>query len=218
MADVLEGAKPVDLSPFKAALGKGAKVYCGLAVVVKRDGDSAHWEKHTEDNGDTDILVEVDLMPTGEPLTVRLGAAAAGNGWGLWSVPPVGAEVIVAFPDGEMDGMDPVIIRVLSSGKVPDALDGDTLVLIAPKKIIIASQNDKTYVGSEDGTGTEPMVLGNSLETRLSDLEAKFVAHVHPFTGTIDTVHSTCAGTSTATSSTLPHSGDNIKAQKGEVK
>lgn len=141
MSEDLQGAKPIDLSSMKSALGKGAKVYCGLALVVKRAGESAHWEKHTEDDGGTDILVEVDMMPTGEPLTCRLGAAAAGNGWGVWSIPPVGAEVIVAFPDGEMDGMDPVIMRVLSSGAVPTALDATTLVIAGAKKIHIESQD-----------------------------------------------------------------------------
>lgn len=148
MAEPLQGAKPVDLSSMKEALHKGAKIYCALGVVVKRAGDSAHWEKHTEDDGSTDILVEVDVMPSGEEITCRLGAAAAGNGWGVWNIPPVGAEVIVTFPDGEMDGMDPVIMRVLSSGNVPSTLDETTLVIAGAKKIHIESQDGDVEISA----------------------------------------------------------------------
>jgi hypothetical protein len=47
-------------------------------------------------------------------------------------------------------------VAVLSSRNVPGALDEDTLVLLNPKKVIIASKDDKVYLGSVDGTGTKP--------------------------------------------------------------
>jgi hypothetical protein len=69
-------------------------------------------------------------------------------------------------------------------------------------------------------SGLEPAVLGDSLQTRLADLESKLLSHTHVLTGS-----ATCAagggaitGSATPTSVTLPHQTDNIKASKVEVK
>lgn len=69
-------------------------------------------------------------------------------------------------------------------------------------------------------SGTQPAVLGNSLETRLADLETQYLSHTHIVSGT-----NTCpagggaiAGTGAATTATLSHNTDNIKASKVEVK
>lgn len=200
------------------------RVHVCVGLVVKRPNETSHYEIIKDDAGSpVDVSVEVDLMPRGEAVTARLGALAGGPGCGIWRIPPAGTEVVVAIPRGEPEN-GPCIVGCLSTRGVPSALDGDTLVLINPGKVIMASKNDKVYVGSEDGTGTQPMVLGNSLETRLSDLESKFVGHTHAFAATATYVTGTGpgtsapAGTSAPTTSTLPHSGDNIKAQKGEVK
>jgi hypothetical protein len=201
------------------------RVHVCVGLVVKRPNDDAHYEIVKDDAGaPVDVLVEVDLMPRGEAVTARLGALAGGPGCGIWRIPPAGTEVVVSIPRGELEN-GPCIVGELSTRGVPGALDQDTLVVINPGKVIVASKNDKVYVGSEDGTGTQPMVLGNSLETRLSDLEAKFIAHTHPVpaedvhTGAPPVLVGTTAGGATSpTTSTLPHSTDNIKAQKGEVK
>lgn len=67
-------------------------------------------------------------------------------------------------------------------------------------------------------SGNEPMVLGNTLQTRLADLEAKFVAHVHPVVfGACTAGGTTGTAPTSATTSTLPHSGDVIKSTKAEV-
>jgi len=67
-------------------------------------------------------------------------------------------------------------------------------------------------------SGTEPAVLGNKLETRLADLESKFINHVHTTAlGACTAGGATGSVASTPTTSTLPHSGDVIKSGTTEV-
>jgi phage gp45-like len=70
-------------------------------------------------------------------------------------------------------------------------------------------------------SGTQPAVLGDTLETRLADLEAKFLAHMHQVSGATSAPVTGCPGTFTgaaaATTSTLPHAADVIKSSNTEV-
>lgn len=110
-----------------------------------------------------------------------------------------------------------------------DLEDGETALYSAevPKGVHLdkdgnvnanAKSGKKVNVGSPDGSGAEPAVLGDTLETRLHDLELKFLAHTHqvPYSWTGTPGSSTA--TAGATSSTLPHDGDNIKASNVTVK
>jgi hypothetical protein len=219
------GAKPLEMQALRKIL-EDRRMWCGLGLVVKRDGETSHFEIETDDSGNpSDVLVEVDLMPEGIPVTARLGCGAGSLGSGGWKIPAPGTEVVWMAPHGEMEA-DVMIVGTLATRAVPGALDADTYVLVQPKNLIIASQDGsgKVKVGSPDGSGTEPAVLGNSLETRLSDLESKFTAHVHAIPALAVALPPavpspiTATGTTAATTSTLPHSGDNIKAANVEVK
>lgn len=68
-------------------------------------------------------------------------------------------------------------------------------------------------------SGTQPSVLGNALETRLADLEAKFLTHQHIVNTTSGCTAGGASATGSAvhTASVLPHSGDVIKSSIVEV-
>lgn len=141
-----------------AELVRDERVWCGVAVVVKRDGESSHYEITS-----SDVFVEVDLMPSNIPLTCRLAAAAGGPGSGLWRVPPVGAEVAVCIPGGELEA-EAMIVGVLSSGTAPSGLDADTMVLINPKNVVIRSDNGDVSIDAHgkvhlqtSGGGAQPI-------------------------------------------------------------
>jgi len=153
-----DGAKPLEVAAIKRAL-EDKRMWCGLGVVVKRDGDASHFENEVNDSGSkVDVLVEIDLMPEAIPVTARLGCGAGSLGAGGWKIPKPGAEVIWMAPHGEMES-DIMIVGTLSTNSVPSALDEDTFVLVQPKNLIIASQDasGKVYLGSADGTGTQPI-------------------------------------------------------------
>lgn len=157
----MSGARTPEMSQVREVLTDD-RTWTAIGVVVSRGGD-AHYEIVHDDGGNpVDVLVDVDLMPRGEYVTARLAASAGGPGAGLWRIPPVGTEVVVVVPGGELEG-GPVVIGVLSSRNVPNALDKDTLVLAHPGKVILYSSQDKVYLGSSDGTGTKPVALKDHL-------------------------------------------------------
>lgn len=164
-----DGAKPLELSLLKEAL-KDRRVWCGLGLVVKRQGDSSHFQINN-DNGD--VYVEVDLMPEGTPLTCRLGSFGGGPGTGVWRIPPEGTEVVVAVTQGEVSEQC-AIIATLSTGAVPTALDGDTFVLFNPKKVHIESKDDKVEIVAKgdvtvDSQGTVNIQNGSKGIARKED-------------------------------------------------
>lgn len=126
------GSKPAELAEARAALDDG-KAWCALGVVTARE-DGAHFELTA-----TDVLVEVNLQPHGEPITARL-AVAGGPLQGFWYVPPVGAEVAVLLQDGEID-QDPMIVGILSTNQVPSQLAEDTAVLVVPTNLQVIATN-----------------------------------------------------------------------------
>ncbi len=131
-----------------------SRVHSCLGLVVSRDG--SHFA--IEDN---DVLVELDLVPNEEPVTARMGVVGGGQGVGIWFVPPVGSEVAVLVPDGEL-ACGPVIVGVLSSGGLPDGVAEGVTVIANSSKVLI-----------HDGSGgTFPLVT-----------KAAYEAHVHA-TGT----------------------------------
>lgn len=148
-----DGAKPIEVSSMKKAL-EDRRFWCGLGLVVKRDGDPSHFEIEIDANGNpVDVLVEIDLMPEKTPLFARLGAGMGSLGSGGWKIPAPGTEVAVMIPTGDIEA-DPIIVAALSSGSVPSALDADTYVLVQPKNVVIASSDagSKVKLGAPDGS------------------------------------------------------------------
>ena len=77
------------------------------------------------------VLYDVTLLPGGTPETARDGLLYGGSGYGLFRKIPIGAEVLVAIPDGDPDS-GPVIIAVLWSEADPppaDATESEVFVL-----------------------------------------------------------------------------------------
>jgi hypothetical protein len=115
----------LDPAPFRELVDTG-QVVLSRALVV-REGTS-HFEIV---DGGADVLVDVQLMPSGQPCTARLGGLGGGPGRGCWAIPPVGAEVIVGVPRGSLEA-GVVILACESTGQVPDGLGETTYVVCVP--------------------------------------------------------------------------------------
>jgi len=157
------GRRRVDLGAMREALADG-KVYTGIALVVERDGSHFTIE-------DGDVLVELELMPSEEPLTARMGAAGGGSGVGIWFIPPAGSEVAVLVPDGEL-ACGPIIVGVLSSGALPaDVAAGVTV--IANSSVLV----------TDGTTGAEELATKADLQTVRDELHT----HEHMYIPTSGT-------------------------------
>lgn len=118
------GSAPVPLEQLRE-LVRGHGAWCVVGVVTDRNGQG-HFEIE-----DGDVRVDV-LLQSGEHVWARLGGIAGGSGVGIYSIPDPGAECLVALPDGRKDG-EALLVGFLSTGKLPDGLDGSGTVIIAVK-------------------------------------------------------------------------------------
>lgn len=150
--------KRFDMSEMIKALEDAGFVrgfFSCLGVVKAAQDGGQHFDLDEED-----LTVEVELMPSRMQISARVGTVAGGSGCGIWKVPPVGAEVLVAVPDGDMD-FQPTIASWYSSGQLPEDIGEDVIVIAAPAggKVLI-----------HDGSGSvQPLVT-----------KAEFDAHKHP--------------------------------------
>lgn len=131
--------RAIEMSEIKTAARDG-RVWCEIGVVAVLDNESSHYELLKNDSGSTiDVLVGVKFGHSGEQVLCRLGMTAGRQGgFGLWTIPPVGTEVLVHIPQGEYEA-DAVIVAMASSGGVPSQLDDTTIVLSNAKNIVIDS-------------------------------------------------------------------------------
>lgn len=136
-------------------LGFSRGFFSCLGIVQAAQDGGVHFDLDTED-----MTVEVQLMPSEVILTARVGTVAGGFGAGIWLPPPVGAEVLVAIPDGDLE-FQPTIASWYSSGKLPEDIGATTLVIACPP-------GGKIFV--HDGTGSVDQVV----------LKSAYEAHVHP--------------------------------------
>jgi hypothetical protein len=162
----------IDPAVLREMLDDG-KVHVQRALVVL-EGPS-HFEIV---EGGADVLVDVELQPSFVRCTARLGGLGGGAGRGFWAIPPVGAEVIVLVPDGDLEA-GPVIVGAESSGQVPDGLGPTTFVICAPAggQLLV-----------HDGTAGEAVALATmddvtSVRDSLDAAVTVFNAHVHPAPG-----------------------------------
>lgn len=147
----------LDMSEVREAVADG-RVWVGLGKVVNRDGGD-----HYQFDADVGVLVEVDLMPSETSLLCRLGGFGQGGAQGVWRIPPVGTEVVVGVVDGEVDA-SPCILAVLASGDVPDELDGDTLVVKAPRVVVIAADGP-VEIGEQGLVTADGLVHGSGVDS-----------------------------------------------------
>lgn len=151
------GSRKLDMSVVREAV-RDRRFWVGLGIVFLPDGQDTHWEI----DPDVGVLVDVLLMPDQEPLLCRLSGFGQGGSAGCWRVPPVGSEVAVGFPGGEINN-DPMLLTVLASGGVPDELDEDTYVVKAPKIVIIA--DGAVEIGQKGLAVTDGLVHGTGVDT-----------------------------------------------------
>jgi hypothetical protein len=114
-------AKRLPIDTIKDVL-QDTRVWVKVGVVRLFEGETSHYELDG-----ADIVVDVEIMPERTPALCRLGVSHGG----VWRVPGVGQEVLVAVPEGDWDA-DPVIIAELSSGAVPDGVGPSTAVIQVP--------------------------------------------------------------------------------------
>jgi hypothetical protein len=151
-------AKRVDLTDLRAALRDG-RAWTSIGQVYLPPGETSHFDLEPDQSGNgTDVLVHVQQMPNGEPLLCRLACS------GVWRIPPVGWEVDLIIPDGELEG-GAYIVGAHTTGTVPAALDGDTLTGEAPKVNLKATAGDSVLDASGSvllGGGTLAVVIANT--------------------------------------------------------
>lgn len=144
-----------------------------LAVVRKFPGETSHFEIDTE-NGTNEILVDVELIPSGTRTLCRLGF---GND-GVYRIPRENTEVAVLVPYDSSslikDSLDyeGIIVGVLDTS-APAELNGDDIVVVEATRVHVLSADIKLgNPGAQDGvvtgTGIDPFTgatyyaLGNS--------------------------------------------------------
>jgi len=153
--------KRPDLSNIREAL-KDQRAWCCLGLVQDSEDGSPHFDLDGED-----LTVEVEFQPSGEQVTARVGTIGGTFGAGIWIVPPVGAEVMVMIPDGEID-FQPTVVGMTSSGSMPENVSENVVVIAAPA-------GGEVYV--HDGSGpVEPLVKKSEYDSLKTYLDA----HVHP--------------------------------------
>ena len=143
----------MDLTDMRELMEDG-RIWFSLAIVIVPEGESSHFELTS---GPPDVLVDVETVPDQLDLTCRLASFGGGANIGIWAIPPVGSEVLVAIPDGIIN-FQPSIIATLSSGDLPDG--------VAPNVTVIA--NGEVLIHDGNG-GTDQLVK-----------KTAYAAHVHP--------------------------------------
>lgn len=109
-------------TPYSNLVGEAQPAI--LARVAIHEGETSHYER---DDATGQVHVSVVTHGTGQELTALLHSGG-GGGLGLWCIPPVGAEVLLLFPDGLFEG-DPVLF---GGGGAPSDLTGSTIIIVPP--------------------------------------------------------------------------------------
>jgi len=135
----------------------GGRASCTIGIVGARAQGDSHFEQ-----ADGRVRVDVQIQ-SGEHVWARLGGVSGGRGVGIYSIPLAGSEVLVALPDGAVDG-EAVVLATLDTGEVPDGLnEGGTTVIAVPagEKVLIHdgdSGDCKALVTKDDFDGhTHPI-------------------------------------------------------------
>lgn len=162
------GTRRLDMSGMRQAM-RDRRYWIGVGLVYRPNGEE-HWEL----DADIGVLVNVELMPDREPLLCRLSGLGEGGTHGVWRIPPVGSEVVIGIPGGDLEN-DPILLGVLASGGVPSELDADTLVVRAPKVVVIAT-DDRAEIGQKGLGSSEDIVVQAALDDALAALAAAISA------------------------------------------
>jgi hypothetical protein len=167
------GSKRLDVGAMRDLLSS-TQLVTALGIVRQFPGEDSHYEISAE-NGDREILVDVELIPSGTKLQCRLGF---GND-GVYRIPRVDQEVAVLVPYDPQslirDSLDygGIIVGVLDNS-APSQLDSDDIVVIKSGTVKVIADSielgdspglaDNVVVGSgiDSFTGSTYKVLGNT--------------------------------------------------------
>lgn len=110
--------RKLDLTAMKEAL-KDDRLFPALGIVTDEDG--SHFSL-----SDEDLIIEVEIVPSGEIVSARQGFGS--GSLGTWKIPSPGTEVALLIPDGSLE-FGPIIVGILSTGGVPQGLaEGITII------------------------------------------------------------------------------------------
>ena len=145
--------KPFPREMLRELLGVGdGRASCAIGVVEAREQGGPTYELE-----DGRARVDVALQG-GEHVWARLAGGAGGRGVGIYSIPLAGSEVLVALPDGAIEG-EAVVIATLDTGEAPDGLTaGGTTVIAVPagERVLVHDGNAgdaKALVTKDDFDG-----------------------------------------------------------------
>lgn len=116
------------LGQSMARPGMDTRTWVSLAVAL---GESVVDPK-------TGVYVDVQLIPTGEKYTARLGAIYAGNSFGLYAIIHQGDELLIAAPGGDPAEGLVVVQRLWTGADVPPANAQQ-----APDELLLTVEPDK---------------------------------------------------------------------------
>lgn len=139
-----------------------AQLVTSLGVVRKFPGEESHYEISAE-NGEREILVDVELIPSGERVACRLGFGSDG----VYRIPRENQEVAVLIPYDPQslikDSLDfgAIIVGVLDND-VPSALDSDDVVVIKTGTVKVIA--DSIDLG-DSPSALDEVVVGSGIDT-----------------------------------------------------
>lgn len=155
----------MSMDNVKAAL-TDERVAAVAARVARHEGESSHYRV----NDEGDLVVSVLTLQHEVPIEANLGALVGGGGKGVWQIPDVGVEVMVAFDDGAFEG-EAYVVGYYPSGSSPGGL--------APGKIFILGNNVeiRSTGGSAQAVAYKADV--EDVISKLNSLISLFNAHTH---------------------------------------
>lgn len=182
------------------------EVWTVAARVAVHAGEKLHY--HTNEEGD--IVVSLLSLKHEVPINANLGALVSRPGVGIFQVPDVGVEVLVAFDWGDFGG-EAYIVGYMTSGIAPKDLDGNDLapgiILVVASQVQVSGADKVTVTSAAEVDIIAPRVViangpddGSPVAT-LADLQAQrtFLAgHKHTV------VTAAAAGTWLSTAPTNP--------------
>lgn len=152
-----KAVKRLDLTDMRE-LFRDRRLWSAMGVVTTPEGEDSWWEIVQSDGASVDVLVEVVLQPSEEPITCRLAA-------GIFDVPDEGDEVGVILPEGARDFM-PIVVCRLSTRSVPTAQ--------GPQPGRIAIIRDQVVV--HDGAGG---AVSLARKQDVINVDNKYADHIH---------------------------------------
>jgi len=189
------------------------------ARVVLLSGETKHYFVNEEKN----IVVSVETHNHGMPMWANLA-----NTPGVWVVPDVGTEVLVATDDGDIEG-ECYIVGVFPSTNVQNAempndlaprtfnvvVTGDANIVVGPGSSVHLISDTKIEAASAVGNGVS-IAIQNELHAIWSYLMKQFdpaTGHIHTVVGGATTAIAESTTPGTAASVPEPHGTDILRGE-----